>query len=128
TGRITYLRPPSGPGVRWDAGFEAGDDVTLHYDSLIAKLIVWGADRPAAIDRARRALSELCVVGIQFLDRRADLVEGGADAAQDLPLVVMAALLENERRHGMPTLPAAAGPASGEPTAWRKAGRQDALR
>jgi acetyl-CoA carboxylase biotin carboxylase subunit len=142
TGRISYLRAPSGPGVRWDAGFEAGDDVTLHYDSLIAKLIVWGADRPAAIERARRALSELCVVGIatnqgfhrrllsdaafrrgdidiQFLDRRADLVEGAADGAHDLPLVVMAALLEDERRHGVRSLPPAAGPASGEPSAWR---------
>jgi acetyl-CoA carboxylase biotin carboxylase subunit len=151
TGRITYLRPPSGPGVRWDGGFEAGDEVTLHYDSLIAKLIVWGVDRPAAIERARRALAELVVVGIatnqgfhsrlladdafrrgeidiQFLDRRADLVDGAADPAHDLPLVVMAALLEDERRHGVRSSPAAAGPASGAGSAWRTAGRQDALR
>ena len=47
---------PSGPGVRWDGGFETGNEVTLFYDSLLGKLIVWGPDRAEAIDRMRRAL------------------------------------------------------------------------
>ncbi len=50
TGRIEYLRLPGGPGVRWDAGVESGDEVTLFYDSLLAKLIVWAPDRTQAIE------------------------------------------------------------------------------
>src|SRR5689334_19124501 len=42
TGVVRHLRLPGGPGVRWDGGVESGDEVTLHYDPLIAKLIVWG--------------------------------------------------------------------------------------
>src|SRR5437773_3353509 len=47
TGMIRYLQAPSGPGVRCDGGVEAGNEVTLYYDPLLAKLIVWG-DTPAA--------------------------------------------------------------------------------
>jgi acetyl-CoA carboxylase, biotin carboxylase subunit len=64
TGVLEYLRVPSGPGVRWDAGIEAGDDVTLFYDPLLAKLIVWGETREIAVQRMRRALSELVIVGL----------------------------------------------------------------
>ena len=61
TGRIEYLRIPGGPGVRWDGGVDVGDEVTLYYDSMLAKLIVWAPDRPQAIRRMRRALEELAV-------------------------------------------------------------------
>src|SRR5438874_5738799 len=64
TGVLQYLRVPSGPGVRWDAGVEAGNDVTLFYDPLLAKLIAWGETREHAIQRMRRALSELVIVGL----------------------------------------------------------------
>src|SRR5256885_12595829 len=64
TGVLQYLRVPSGPGIRWDAGVEAGDDVTLFYDPLLAKLIAWGETRETAIQRMRRALSELVIVGL----------------------------------------------------------------
>ena len=43
----SYLRTPSGPGVRWDGGIGPGDEVTLYYDSLLGKLIVWAPDRAA---------------------------------------------------------------------------------
>ncbi len=65
TGRITYLHAPSGPGVRWDAGVEAGSDVELFYDPLIAKLVVWGETRAQAIARMHRALLELTIDGIE---------------------------------------------------------------
>src|SRR6266480_3423901 len=64
TGVLQYLRVPSGPGIRWDAGIEAGNDVTLFYDPLLAKLIAWGETREHAIQRMRRALSELVIVGL----------------------------------------------------------------
>ncbi|KQR12463.1 acetyl-/propionyl-CoA carboxylase subunit alpha [Cellulomonas sp. Leaf334] len=63
-GRITRLRFPSGPGVRVDSGVVEGDSVSGLFDSMIAKVIVTGADRPQALARARRALAELEVVGI----------------------------------------------------------------
>ena len=63
-GHITGLRAPAGPGVRWDAGVEAGDDVQAAFDSLMGKLIVHADDRPAALVRARRALRELEVDGV----------------------------------------------------------------
>ena len=63
-GRINRFRPPLGPGVRIDTFIEDGTEITPYYDSLLAKLVVWDADRPSAIARARRALRELVVDGV----------------------------------------------------------------
>src|SRR3954468_227701 len=64
TGRVHYLHVPTGPGVRWDGGIETGSEVTLHYDPMLAKLIVWAPDRPHAIARMHRALLELTIDGV----------------------------------------------------------------
>jgi len=128
TGRVEYLRVPGGPGIRWDSGVEVGDEVTLHYDSLLAKLIVHAPDRRQAVTRMARALDELAIVGlatnqgfhrrlmadaafldgeidIQFLDRRADLLQPVGDAALDI--AVAAALAEDQaRRSRIPTVAA----------------------
>jgi pyruvate carboxylase subunit A len=61
--RISRWVAPAGPGVRVDSGFGPGSDVPPNYDSLVAKLIVHGADRAEAIARASRALREFVVVG-----------------------------------------------------------------
>lgn len=63
-GRITAWDTPSGPGVRVDAGFRNGDVIGGNFDSLLAKLIVTGATRKEAIERARRALAEFNVGGL----------------------------------------------------------------
>ncbi len=65
TGRIAQLHVPGGPGVRWDGGVEAGSVVGLHYDPLLAKLIVWGLTRADAVERMHRALLELRVDGVE---------------------------------------------------------------
>ncbi|QXJ23407.1 biotin/lipoyl-binding protein [Actinomadura graeca] len=62
-GRVVRWEPPSGPGVRLDAGAEAGTVVGPAWDSMLAKLIVTGADREQALARARRALAEFRVEG-----------------------------------------------------------------
>ena len=63
-GRITSWNLPTGPGVRVDAGFRNGDVIGGNFDSLLAKLIVTGATRKEAIERARRALAEFEVGGL----------------------------------------------------------------
>jgi len=64
-GRITDVRPPSGPGIRDDSGVEAGDEVPVYYDALISKLVAWGSSRQQAVSRMRRAVAEYDVRGIR---------------------------------------------------------------
>jgi acetyl-CoA/propionyl-CoA carboxylase biotin carboxyl carrier protein len=63
-GPVTVWRPPSGPGVRLDAGVEQGTVIGQNFDSLLAKLVVTGATRQQAVERARRALAEFEVDGM----------------------------------------------------------------
>ncbi|MGR6923852.1 ATP-binding protein [[Actinomadura] parvosata] len=63
-GTLTTMRTPSGPGVRLDAGYEAGMTVPGTFDSLVAKLIVTGRTRQEALERARRALAEFEITGM----------------------------------------------------------------
>ncbi len=148
TGRIEYLRPPAGPGVRWDGGFEAGNDVTLYYDSLLGKVITWGVDRDAAVGRMRRALRELVVAGVatniafhlrlladdaflrseidsQFLDRRPDLLTADVPDSARLALSVAAALAEDEARQARRPVVSDAAEARSR---WLDTGRREGLR
>jgi len=63
-GRLLAFAPPEGPGIRNDAGVETGDEVSLHYDPMLAKLIVSAPDRDAAVFRLRRALHDYSVLGV----------------------------------------------------------------
>jgi acetyl-CoA carboxylase biotin carboxylase subunit len=85
-GLIRRLQAPRGPGVRSDSGVYEGWTVPIEYDPLLAKLVVWGSDRPEALARLRRALVEYEVFGIQttvpFFRRvveHADFIAGRID-------------------------------------------------
>ncbi|MEP0827757.1 MAG: acetyl-CoA carboxylase biotin carboxylase subunit [bacterium] len=64
TGTLTEYREPSGPGVRVDSGVVQGSEISIYYDPIIAKLVVWGKDREEAIARAQRALTEYRISGV----------------------------------------------------------------
>ncbi len=85
-GRIVHLRAPSGPGIREDGGYEPNGEVPIFYDSLVSKLIAWGANRPQAIARLQRALTEYEITGIRttipfflWLLAERDFVNGDVD-------------------------------------------------
>ncbi|MDK1361391.1 biotin carboxylase N-terminal domain-containing protein [Arthrobacter sp. zg-Y1219] len=63
-GPVDAFEPPTGPGIRVDSGVRSGSVVPAEYDSLMAKLIVWGEDRPQALRRARAALDEIVIRGL----------------------------------------------------------------
>ncbi len=142
-GRITSLRPASGPWVRDDSGVYSGYVIPRFYDTLMAKLVVWGADRGAAIARMARALAEYKVVGVQttipilehimadpdfaagrlsthFLDRLLDVDRPEAGGRRRTIALIAAALAAYDRSARQPPAPAPA--ASGS---WRQAMRPD---
>jgi acetyl-CoA carboxylase, biotin carboxylase subunit len=150
-GLIRGFRPASGPGVRDDSGVSVGYSVPVFYDSMIAKLITWGASRPDAVDRMARALREYQVLGIRttipfflwlmrqpdytagrydttYLDRL--LAERGGDSfseltADDEELASIATALDAYlRRHGRDS--GAGGPNA--PARWKQEARREALR
>lgn len=148
-GRIAMLRLPEGPGVRNDCGVYEGGEVSIYYDPMLAKLITWGADRRQALDRMRRALSELRIDGIRttvplfqslladedflsgrfdiaWLDRKlaaGDLAPPAIAGAEDLA-IVSAAIAEHERAAEVASHPTDGGRRS----AWRSAARSESLR
>ncbi|MCX7880324.1 MAG: acetyl-CoA carboxylase biotin carboxylase subunit [Ignavibacteria bacterium] len=65
TGRIEFLREPTGKGVRLDSGIEQGSEVTIHFDPIIAKLITYGRTRSEAISIMLRALNDFKIIGIK---------------------------------------------------------------
>ncbi|MBK8226332.1 MAG: acetyl-CoA carboxylase biotin carboxylase subunit [Flavobacteriales bacterium] len=64
-GTLTTYRPPQGPGVRVDDGFEEGMEIPIHYDPMIAKLITHGATREEAITRMERAIDDYAITGVE---------------------------------------------------------------
>ncbi len=64
-GTVTTFEAPTGPGIRVDSGVRSGSTVPGHYDSLLAKLIVWGPSRDVALRRAERALAETTISGVR---------------------------------------------------------------
>ncbi len=64
TGRLLAWRPPSGMGIRLDSGVAEGQEITAYYDSMLAKLVVWGPDRQSSIGRMLAALESFPVLGV----------------------------------------------------------------
>jgi acetyl-CoA carboxylase biotin carboxylase subunit len=144
TGVVSHLQVPTGPGVRWDGGIQEGFEVSLHYDPLLAKLIVHAPTRDAAIARMTRALDELVVVGvdtsapfhrhvmeeadfragnlsIRYLEEHPSLVDGDDDEETLRAVALLAALMEEEDRlrHRTPRIATARTSSMSE---WRRSG------
>jgi len=64
TGQLMLYRPPEGPFIRVDSGVREGSEVSVYYDPMLAKLIVWAPDRDSALNRMSRALKEFVIVGV----------------------------------------------------------------
>jgi acetyl-CoA carboxylase, biotin carboxylase subunit len=146
TGRITAYIEPSGPGVRVDSALYEGAEVSLYYDPLLAKLIVWAENRAAAILRMRRALSEYRIVGVkttiplhQQIMGATQFISGNYDTRYltevfamkhaegrdfDQVAAIAATLLAHQRRGEVLNQLAPAGGAS----VWKQSGRREALR
>ena len=150
-GRVKYLQVPTGPGVRWDGGIQSGTEVSLYYDSLLGKVIVWGNTREHAIHRMRRALGELAIVGVatsqpfhrrvmeepEFVAGRYDIgyVDAHGEALMEetgseemlRAIAIAAALAEDERRGAR--VPTRERPSRYvADSAWVQAARVDGLR
>ncbi|MBO2452073.1 ATP-grasp domain-containing protein [Actinomadura barringtoniae] len=120
-GTLTKWEPPSGPGVRLDAGYVEGDTVPQAFDSLIAKLIVTGATRRQAVERSRRALAEFRIEGMPTVlpFHRAVLEDEAFVPADDsAPFTVHTRWIETEFDNQIP--PHEAVPADGEDEAGER--------
>jgi len=107
-GRITQWNLPTGPGVRIDAGFRNGDTIGGNFDSLLAKLIVTGATREQAIERARRALAEFEVDGLATaIPFHRAILE---DPAYTKDFKIYTSYIENEFKNEIPAFIATATP------------------
>jgi propionyl-CoA carboxylase alpha chain len=136
TGHLSAYQIPSGPGVRVDDGVQQGQDVSVYYDPLLAKLVVWAATREQAMDRMHRALSEYIVRGVDttipfcsfvmkheaFRSARFDTsfvkqywTHRAPDMSPDATVYLAAALALHESRNDTPssTAPTSAQPDSG---------------
>jgi acetyl-CoA carboxylase biotin carboxylase subunit len=157
TGRVRYLHLPSGPGVRWDGGIEAGSDIGLFYDPMLAKLIVHAPDRAQAVARMHRALLELTIEGIetsrdfhlrvmehpdfqsgdisiQWLEQHLDELTRTTPTDDERLIAAVAAALVAERDRAAPRAAAATssapsgGSAASGASAWRLAALREGLR
>ncbi len=138
------LRTPAGPYVRDDSGVYEGSEISVYYDPMISKLIVWGATRAEAVERMTRALSEYRVGGIRtnlafhrrvmknadfrrgrydtsFIEgHRAELLRPlGLEESDDALDAAITAAALHAIESAAPTAPNGAGPPSTERSAWQ---------
>ncbi|HZQ78857.1 MAG TPA: biotin carboxylase N-terminal domain-containing protein, partial [Acidimicrobiia bacterium] len=121
-GTVTALVPPQGPGVRWDGGYEAGDEVSPYYDNLIGKLVVWAPDRPAALARMAAALAEFRLEGVPTTVPAQQAILGHPDFVDARHSTVWL-----EQRLALPE-PSGAGPGDGDGDGGGAGGRSQEVR
>ncbi|MFC7847897.1 acetyl/propionyl/methylcrotonyl-CoA carboxylase subunit alpha [Arthrobacter sp. NPDC057388] len=116
-GTVSTLKNPTGPGVRIDSGIEQGDVISGNFDSMLSKLIVTGANRPQALQRARRALEEMVVEGIPtVIPFDLAVVSHPAFAPAEGPFSVHTRWIETEFVNDLPAwTPDGAAPEGEEP-------------
>ena len=147
-GKIRTLSEPAGPGVRVESGIYEGFEMSLYYDPMLAKLIVWGETRADAIMRMKRALREYRLVGIKtnipfhmrvlentnyigghfdtsFIDENMDIISEPREKYLE-PAVAAAVMLTHQRRQKAIVIPAS--PAENGANAWKQSGRREQLR
>ena len=96
-GALRVLKNPTGPGIRIDSGVEQGDVISGNFDSMLSKLIVTGASRRQALQRARRALEEMVVEGIPtVIPFDLDVVSNPAFAPEEGPFTIHTRWIETE--------------------------------
>ena len=138
-GRIAAWRSPGGPWVRVDTGVYEGGEVPLHYDPLMAKLIVWGGSRDDAVSRMSRALAEFTVSGVKttipfhravmrhpdFLAGRLStaFVERAFGGGRELPAPSASQARAAAVAVALRSRPPAPAPALDGPSRWTLAGR-----
>ena len=148
SGIVTYLKEPTGPGVRVESALYRGYEVSLFYDPMVAKLIVWGENRAEAILRMRRALNEYRISGIKtsipfhqeimdstefiwgtfdtgFLDRRRLVAKNEPDQEQARIAAVAAALVAHEA--GRRAVNIGGNEESSAASLWKLAGREGGM-
>jgi acetyl-CoA/propionyl-CoA carboxylase biotin carboxyl carrier protein len=120
-GTVSTLKNPTGPGIRIDSGIEEGDVISGNFDSMLSKLIVTGANRPQALQRARRALEEMVVEGIPtVIPFDLAVVSNPAFAPAEGPFSVHTRWIETEFVNDLPAwTPNGAAP-EGEDTTERR--------
>jgi len=154
TGVVRALRMPEGPGVRVDANLYPGQEISLHYDPMIGKIIAHGRDRDHAIERLKRALIEMRLVGLKTCaplllrlldedDFRAGRTHTGyleryvvesdwqslpplSDIPAELPAILTAVLFTHRRQGAARAV--VADSAGGARSAWLDAGRRESMR
>lgn len=147
-GRITAYELPGGPWVRVDSGVTIGSEVTLFYDPLIAKLVVWAQTRREAIERMKRALSEFRVAGVRttipfhllvmndsdfvkgsydtsFLSRKGDLDQSPESDGSELAAMIGAVVTRADDNQSAAVTKKAGTP---DQSAWRKASYEEGTR
>lgn len=149
TGTVTYLKEPTGPGVRVESALYRGAEVSLYYDPMVAKLIAWGESRAEAILRMRRALNEYRIGGLKtsipfhqeimdstefiwgtfdtgFINRRQLTRSAAQSSAHERIVAVVAALIAQEE--GRQAVHIGQTQKSGSTaSAWKAAGRARAV-
>jgi acetyl-CoA carboxylase biotin carboxylase subunit len=154
TGIVRALRMPEGPGIRIDANLYPGQEISLHYDPMIGKIIAYGRDRDHAVARLKRALVEMRLVGLKTCaplllrlldepDFRAGRTHTGYleryvaesdwqalrplnDLPADLPAIITAVLFTHRRQGESRAVVADSGGAAR--SAWLEAGRRESMR